>query len=413
MLAVLLSWPGQIRAEALSLAPVLETIEVNGFFETRGGYRTGHDREQDDLSVMDARFQLEAFACTEDLDFKFKADVWGDGITDRVEYDTREAWIFTRALGSVDLKIGRQVLTWGTGDLVFLNDLFPKDWQSFFIGRDDEYLKAPSDAVKCSFFNAIANVDLVFTPRFDPDRYVTGEYLSHWNGEAGRITGRDANQGVDRPDNGFEDHEVALRIYRNIHNYEVALYGYSGFWKKPSGRDAAGRGIFPALNVYGASLRGQVGAGIGNLEVAWYDSRDDRDGTDPWVDNSEMRYLVGYTQDLAPDFNVGIQYYVEQILDYGGYEQRVDASLARDRFRHVITPQLTQLLMQQTLALSLSAYLSPTDRDAYLRPKIRYQHTDNLVFETGANLFFGRHSHTFFTQFEDNTNIYAAVRYHF
>ncbi|MFW6031595.1 MAG: hypothetical protein ACOC9T_03300, partial [Myxococcota bacterium] len=32
----------------------------------------------------------------------------------------------------------------GTGDLVFLNDLFPKDWRSFLLGRDLDYLKAPS-----------------------------------------------------------------------------------------------------------------------------------------------------------------------------------------------------------------------------------------------------------------------------
>ncbi len=48
----------------------------------------------------------------------------------------------------VNLKIGRQVFTWGTGDYLFINDLFPKDYESFYIGRDDEYLKRPSEAVK-------------------------------------------------------------------------------------------------------------------------------------------------------------------------------------------------------------------------------------------------------------------------
>ena len=37
-----------------------------------------------------------------------------------------------------DVKIGQQVLTWGTGDYVFLNDLFPKDYPSFFAGRSDD-----------------------------------------------------------------------------------------------------------------------------------------------------------------------------------------------------------------------------------------------------------------------------------
>ena len=45
------------------------------------------------------------------------------------------------------------MLTWGTGDLLFINDLFPKNWKSLAIGRDDEYLKDPSGAVKASFFH--------------------------------------------------------------------------------------------------------------------------------------------------------------------------------------------------------------------------------------------------------------------
>ena len=64
------------------------------------------------------------------------------------------------------------------------------------------------------------------------------------------------------PDQWFRDHEISVRIFANIANYEAALYGYSGFWKTPSGSDDAGKGTFPRLNVYGASLRGQVGAGI-------------------------------------------------------------------------------------------------------------------------------------------------------
>ena len=63
------------------------------------------------------------------FDLKYKGDVWGDFISEEVDYDTREAWMFMRPTDYMDIKFGRQVLTWGTGDWVFLNDLFPKDWQ--------------------------------------------------------------------------------------------------------------------------------------------------------------------------------------------------------------------------------------------------------------------------------------------
>jgi hypothetical protein len=416
LLLVLTVFPTHVYAAEGNEDSFLEQfapLEINGFLELRAGRRTREDPHEKDLSVLEARLQAELFTCTDWAEFKYKGDVWADRVTEQGEYDTREAWIFVRPSDFLDLKVGRQVLTWGTGDLVFLNDLFPKDWQSFFIGRDAEYLKGPSDAAKCSFFTGLANIDVVYTPQFDPDRYVTGEYVSYWNETLGRSAGRDAMVSADKPDRWWRDDEIAVRIYKNVDNYEYAFYGYRGFWKTPAGQAASGAATFPALNVYGASARGQVGPGIGNIELAYYRSADDPGGTDPAVRNSEMRYLVGYAQEIGRDFSASLQYYVEQILDYNRYKESLISCHSKDRYRHVITLQLTKLLMNQNLELSLSAYLSPSDKDAYLRPLVDYKYTDHLTLIAGSNIFIGDCRSTFFAQFENNTNIYLAVRYSF
>lgn len=388
-------------------------VEVNGFIEIRAGCRTQNDPYEKEMSVMEARLQLELFTYTDWAEFKYKGDMWFDGVIEDGEYDTREAWFFTRPTSFMDIKIGRQILTWGTGDLVFLNDMFPKDWQSYFIGRDKEYLKAPSDAVKISLFSDIANIDIVYTPRFDPDRYITGEYVSYWDERQGKIVGQNDIVVAITPDQWFQDDEVAMRIYKNVNNYELAVYGYQGFWKRPGGQTPSGEAIFPKLNVYGASTRGQVGSGIGNIEIAYYQSVDDENGLNPLINNSEIRYLIGYAQDMAKDFNASLQYYIEYMLDYDAYRASLPGGPARDRIRHVITLLLTKLLLNQNLELSLASYLSPSDRDAYLRPIAHYKYTDKITLETGANIFFGEDSHTFFAQFENNTNLYVAIRYSF
>ncbi|CAN2046764.1 Alginate export domain-containing protein [Candidatus Magnetomoraceae bacterium gMMP-13] len=390
-----------------------DELEFHGFYEVRAGSRTQNDPHEKDISVMETRLQAELFTYNNWIDFKYKGDIWADGVTEQGEYDTREAWIFSRPADFLDVKIGRQILTWGTGNLVFLNDLFPKDWQSFFIGRDEEYLKAPSDAVKFSFFTDFINFNLVYTPQFDSDRFITGEYISHWNGSQKSLTGRNAILQSDKPDSWFKNDEIAVRAYKNIKNYEVAFYGYRGFWKRPAGKTYAGVSTFPKLNVFGASARGQIGSGIGNIELAYYQSADDESGTNPQVDNSEMRYLLGYTQDIGKNFNLSIQYYVEQMLNYSNYEKNITDDFIYDQYRHVITLQLTKLLLNQNLELSLSAYCSPSDEDFYLRPKIRYKYTDRIILETGANIFGGSDSHTFFNQFKNNTNSYLAIRYNF
>jgi hypothetical protein len=411
--AVSLAGEDSPKAESGSFLEQFSPPEVHGFYELRAGYRIRKDPFEKDMSIMEARTQLDLSAYNGWADFKYKADFWGDWVTEQGDYETRELWVFTRPADWMDAKLGRQVLTWGTGDLLFLNDLFPKDWQSFFIGRDTEYLKAPSDAAKFSFFTDAVNIDVVYTPQFDSDRYITGEYLSYWNNNRGRLAGRDAIVHTDKPDRWFRDDEIALRLYKNINNYEYALYSYWGFWKSPAGQTPTGQATFPDLNVYGASVRGQVARGIGNAEIAYYESDDDQGGSDPMVNNSEMRYLVGYTQEIGKDLTGGVQYYLEQMLDYNAYLRNLPDIPERDRDRHVVTFRLTKLLMNQNLSVSMFTYYSPSDNDAYLRPNIQYKASDSLTLETGANILFGDQPHTFFAQLENNSNIYAAIRYSF
>lgn len=391
----------------------LDPLEINGFVETRAGMRTGSDPDQKDFSIAETRMQLELFTCTENMDFKYKGDLRLDGVRNQVGYETREAWVFSRPSDSIDIKVGTQVLTWGTGGLVFLNDLFPKDWQSFFIGRDAEYLKAPSNSAKVGLFSDFANLDLVYTPQFNPDKFINGEYVSYWDPTRGERLGHEDTLAVDAPQTWFQDDEFAARLYRNIGSYELALYAYRGFWKTPEGMTGAGKATFPEMNAYGGSARGQIGPGIGNVEFSYYHSPESRGGENIAVRNSEMRYLVGYTQELWADFNAGVQYYVEHKLDYDEYQERTPAAKQKDEFRHVLTFQLTQLLMNQNLTLALDAYYSPSDQDAYLRPNVQYKVSDRTTVGIGANVFLGEHADTFFGQFENNTNIYTSLRYSF
>ena len=387
-------------------------IEVHGFYEIRSGYRVRKDPYEKDMSVMETRLQTDLSSYQDWGDLRVRGDVYGDLVEEQADFDLREASIFTRPLDFMDLKVGRQILTWGTGDLIFINDMFPKDWKSFFIGRDTEYLKAPSDAAKVSLFGDWANLDIVYTPQFDPDRFINGERISYWNPTLGRTAGQDAIIHTDRPDRWFRDSEFAARLYKNISNYEIAVYGYRGYWKSPGGQ-AGTQAIFPDLNVYGASIRGNVGKGIGNLEFGYYESADDQSGKNAYINNSELRFLAGYTQEVGRDFTAGLQYYIEHIMDYSQYLDNLPGGPARDEDRHLVTLRLTKLLMNQNLRCSLFTYYSPTDKDVYMRPNLNYKASDNVALEVGANIFFGDYPNTFFGQFENNSNIYAAVRYSF
>lgn len=389
-------------------------VELNGFAEVRQGWRLQDDPFEERTSICEARLQLDMGKFLDWGEFKLKGDLVGDSVEDRAAGELRELNLLFSPLDTVDVKIGRQVLTWGTGDLLFINDLFPKDWEAFFIGRDDEYLKAPSDAVKMSFFFDPANIDLIFSPVFNGSNYIDGERISYWNGVLGRRAGQDFIFDDHERDGFMEDWEISLRVSKNIGGAEVAVYGYHGFWKTPEGLDPVAMKLYyPELSTLGASFRAPVFGGIGNLEAGYYHSGDDTGGDNAFARNSEMRFLAGFERELARNLTGAAQYYLERMSDYDQYRENLGDQPAKDEYRHVLTFRLTRLMMNQNLTLSLFTYYSPSDRDGYVRPKAQYKVTDRWTAELGGNLFFGQDDHTFFGQFERNTNLYAGVRWGF
>jgi len=401
-----------------------QDIEFHGFTEYRFGSRLQNDPFEDDLSLNEIRLQLDNVWYHDLFTAQIKADfVYDDLAANRDDvdletgqgfFDLRQANVMFSPLSWMDVKFGRQVLTWGTGDLVFINDMFPKDWQSFFLGRDMEYLKAPSDALFVSLFPAFVNIDIAYTPNFDADRHITGERISYWNGQD--IVGQNSVLETDRPDEWFEDDEIAIRIYRNVAAYEFALYGYHGFWKSPGGMDSTtGKWLFPELTVYGASVRGSLGSGIVNMEAGYYDSGDDRDGDDPFINNSETRLLVGYEQEAIKDLTIGVQYYLERVMDFDSYERAIEAmgmstKTALNEDRHTLTLRITWMLMNQNLVLSCFTRYSPSDDDVYIKPVATYKVSDRWQASVGGNIFAGEDNYSFLGQFENNSNVYASLR---
>ena len=409
-----------VAAALLTAAPAAAQdpgVELHGFAEFGVGARVGDDPLQpDDILLSEARVRLELAHFTDRAEFAFKSDFTADGLTEKVDVDIRQAAIILRASDWLDVRAGRQVLTWGTGDLLFLNDLFPKDFVSFFVGRDDEYLKAPANALRLTFYSSLVNLDLVVTPVFEPDRSITGERLSFFDPGTGALESATSMGGAlasAQPARQLGNGELAARAFRRVGGYELALYGYLGFTKQPLAFDPVGGvATHSRLDAYGASIRGAIAGGIAHVETALYDGADDA-GDDPNVPNSQFRGLMGYERELAPDLTGGVQYYVEHVLDH---DRLLAASshpaLEPSRTRHLITTRLTYRLLQQTLTASLFAFASPNDEDAYVRPSLSYAWSDALTVAGGANVMLGGDA-TFFGQLRRGSNVYLRSRYSF
>ncbi|ABI58082.1 DUF1302 family protein [Alkalilimnicola ehrlichii MLHE-1] len=393
-------------------------FDLEGFFEAAGGHHIRNNRVTDkDYNLAEARLQLDMRGDWRRYRFRVRADGVADGVDEELRGELREARVSFPVGDRLDVRAGRQILSWGTGDLLFVNDLFPKDFESFLTGRDEDYLQAPSDALRGTWYGDAVTLDVVWTPVFEPDRFVDGDRLSYFDPATGARTAESLP--ATAPDDFPDDGELAARLSRRVGGVELAGYLYRGFFPQPSeqiGTADQPRLTHARLNAYGASVRAPVAGGIGNAEIGYYDSVDNRDGkAAPWVPNSQVRFLLGYTRELIANLDLGLQYYAERLQDHDELKARwmADEDYLPEAYRDVVTVRLTYSMWRDDLIWSLFSYLSPADEDYYLRPSVRYRASDAVTYTFGGNLFGGKDRHTFYGQFKRDSNLYARVRFRF
>ena len=129
----------------LAAMPV-HAFQWHGFIDGRSGVRQHNVSGQRRAILNELRLQLDASHDSDWAIWQVRSDFIGDEAAGEHDLDldsghggvdVREANVQLFPTDNMDIKVGRQILTWGTGDLLFINDMFPKDWQAFFIGRDE------------------------------------------------------------------------------------------------------------------------------------------------------------------------------------------------------------------------------------------------------------------------------------
>ena len=178
----------------------------------------------DDFLLGDHRVRLELGRSSSSGGVRFgtKVDLVHDALVGEAGLDLREAHV-TFEGGRYDVTLGRQILTSGVGDLVFVNDLFTKDWTALVAGQPLQYLKVGSDAVNTNLYPGPVSVQVVAVPFFEPDLLPRGDRLVGYTPFPG-LPEVDAG-----PDRTLGNTEVAARVYGYLGGFDVAGYVYRGF----------------------------------------------------------------------------------------------------------------------------------------------------------------------------------------
>lgn len=399
----------------LSSSASAAEVSFHGFVQ--GNYSrnaTTNNPDGKDYKLSEERVQVKLEVSQDTFRAYLKSDAFYDHGGEHAIAELREGY-FDYAAEKWDARVGRQVVTWGVGDLLFINDVFPKDYEAFFSGRPLEYLKKGVDGAKIGLYPGFASIELVAVPFFEPNNFPDPRRFWMYDPMAAIM-----NREEKAPDRRFRNTEAALRIYRDVSGFDASLYYYHGFIRQPSmmpDNPLAPTKItlfYPELSVYGVSLQGRAWEGVLSLESGYYDSRQDRKGADPMIPNSQARYLAGYQNQLWEDFTLGVQYYGEYMMDYAEYGNSVPPGFPKEKRLHQLaTVRLTQFLLHQTMRLSFFAFYGLADGDYLLNPEIKYNFSDAVWLAIGGNFFGDEKPWTQFGQFAKDDNVYAQARYEF
>lgn len=390
-------------------------VSLHGF--AQGDYArnaaTGNPDGRDN-KLSEERVQVKLEATQGPVRLYIKTDAFYDNMDQHSILELREGYA-DYSSEKWDARIGRQVVTWGVGDLLFINDVFPKDYEAFFSGRPLEYLKKGVDGAKVGVYPGFVSLEFIAIPYFEPNNYPDPKRFWMYDPLSG-ITIRETQD----PYKDLRKAEAALRMYRDVAGFDTALYYYRGYSRQPSvmpDNTAVPTRLtlfYPELSVYGASVQGRVLDGVLSFETGYYDSRRDRGGTDPMIPNSQARYLAGYQAQLWEDFTAGVQYYGEYMTDYSSYGNNLPSGFPKEKRLHQLASiRLTQFLMHQTLRLSFFAFYGLSDGDYLINPEIKYNVSDSIWLAIGGNFFGNGKLWTQFGQFAKDDNAYLQARYEF
>lgn len=394
---------------AASASPVSAQTEVSGFVQARQAQRaktlspctaqacSSMLTEALGELLIERRFGSQLSASLR-LEANYD-DALSDG-TGRV----REGIIDWSPGGNVDLKLGRQVLTWGVSDYLYVNDIFPKNYDSFFTGGGFDRMKEPVDALRTAWHGGGVDVEAVAS-RSKADRMPDPRRFTATAMSAMAALAPDADDGAD----------LAVKVATNAGSMDWAGYA-ARFRSRERVYRMDGGGLReerPRLVHLGVSGTGNVMGGLTWVEAAVRHSYSNlQNVVSRHYLGSSLKAILGYSREVGSDLSVSAQLQLEAPTSYGRYRASLAPGLAPlDRVSSTLHLRVHGRWNNQTLGAGAQVFVG-NEGDSHFNPFVSWSPADGWTLEGGANVFNGKPD-TRYGAFKDDSNVYVLGRFSF
>lgn len=320
----------------------------------------------------------------------------------------REAY-FDYAGKFLELKLGRQIVTWGVADGLRLTDLIsPMDYTEF-MANDYDDIRVPVNAIDIKYPGESFSAEVVYVPV--PEYFVMPSGKDNpWDMPVPAGARMDLSG---TPEKRFKNSEVGGRLRFFLENLDFSLTAMHTYNKSPvtvAGFDPDAnsvliKGIYEPMNVVGGDVSIPAGELVIRSEVAAY-----------FGEPIALKNMSGYERKKTFNGLIGIDWYagdnwtfmaqyMHKIImdDYGG--------LGTEQNTSMITARISKELLNNTLKLSVYGMFDVDNVGYYVRAAGDYLLNDQITLSLGSDLLGGRRG--IFKTYNKNTQIWVKGKFFF
>ncbi|MDZ7715369.1 MAG: DUF1302 family protein [Balneolaceae bacterium] len=367
--------------------------------------------------------------------------------TDSLSYDLREAYVdlfFTNS----DLRIGKQIISWGRSDGSSILDILSPNDLSEFLTQDFTDLRSGVTAISYSRYFGSNYLQIVVNPVFEPNN--TPKFNTRWFPRPVVSTSLPTEIIDSKPEASLDDLQLATRFaYRSNLNIDLDLSFMYWHYPNPSYfkelQTSNNNASLKLKEKFTQSLIAGYSSSIKlsdrlflKSESAYYSNRNfdylsnqlqgiDLENPSPaeqaqiiqeFNQNSDgflkerpwLISMIGLRYELF-DIAISTQFFNEHIFDYNN-------TILQEKNFYYSTLQLQRSFARDTWEASVFGRYNYNGDDFWLNPEITYTGIDSFEASLGSQLFGGKqpvqnYGHLSFDNFDGNTFGYLKISAYF
>ncbi len=383
-------------------------LEFTGFTDT---YHAVRLKGQHEFNASRTRFRGEIFYQIEDASLFTSFNAINNNILeDETGIELREAFMEYVA-SKWDVRVGRQIITWGKADGMQITDIIcPGDYTEF-ITRDFDDIRIPVESVKFRWLPGFADFEIIWLPFFKASVLPSGN--NPWKISQEYNTDNEIvfKQTIE-PENKLENSEIAGKISFYLSGIDFAFSGFYTWDDLPIIHEQTVNDTtylqpeHHRLKYLGMEMNKPIGNFVFRSEIAFYQNKFFRNlSTEDKTDKKNLlKAMLGLDWYPGDDWDFSFQFADDLILKY-------DEDLESDENNSVATLNISKKILRQTLGFSNMLYYGFNEKDIYDQIAMDYALTDELHLFCGMDIFAGNDG--YFGKFKNNSQIWFKVKYGF